>query len=79
MFALTVHGSIPNPCMEVNTTLSLQGNLHDLPRKELDFLSKFNGEGIIIAFEHIKKYESELHLFNIIRGDVVCTLFPFIF
>jgi hypothetical protein len=36
--------------------LDLQGPLRDLPTKALKFLSKYNGEGNKIAFEHIRKY-----------------------
>ena len=67
------------PAWESNTTLNLHGPLHELPRKEIDFLSKFDGEGIIIALEHIRKYESILRLLDITYEDVVCRLLPFTF
>nr|KUM46177.1 hypothetical protein ABT39_MTgene1983 [Picea glauca] len=65
------------PVWEDNTALCLQGSLHDPPRKAVDLLPKFNGEGKTIAFEHIINYESRLRLLNIVQEDLVCRLFPF--
>ena len=64
---------------ESNTTLDLHGPLHELPRKEVTFLPKFDGEGDITTLEHVRKHEFVLHLFDIQYGDVVCRLFPFTF
>ena len=64
---------------ESNTELNLHGPLHELPRKEVAFLPKFDGEGNITTLEHIRKYESILRLLDITYEDVVCRLFPFTF
>ena len=42
---------------ESNNSLSLQGLLHELPRKAVDLLPRFKGEGNALANEHIRKYE----------------------
>ena len=67
------------PAWESNTALNLHGPLHELPRKVVAFLPKFDGEGNITALEHIRKYESVLCLLDITYEDVVCRLFPFTF
>ena len=67
------------PAWESNTALNLHGPLHELPRKEVAFLPKFDGEGNITALEHIRKYEYVLHLLDITYEYVVCRLFPFAF
>ena len=59
--------------------LKLHGPLHELPRKEVSFLPKFDGEGNITTLEHIRKYEFVLRLLDITYEDVVCRLFPFTF
>ena len=59
--------------------LSLQGPLHDLPKKVVDILLKLDGEGNVSVTEHIRRYESILHLFNVIHAYVACRLFPFTF
>jgi hypothetical protein len=56
---------------EVNTTLGLQGNLHDLPKKEVEYLPKFNGEGHMTTFVHIGNYDSKLYFLNITHDDIV--------
>ena len=67
------------PAWESNTALSLQGPLHELSKKEVDILSKFDGEGNVSITEHIRRYESILCLFNVIHEDVACIFFPFTF
>ena len=62
-----------------NMTLSLQGPLHEIPRKTISFLPKFNSEGNITTLEHIRKYEFVLHLLDIQYEDIICNLFPFTF
>jgi hypothetical protein len=62
-----------------NTTLVLQGPLHDLLRKVVYLLVKFNNEGNTIAFEHIINYECKLQSLNIAHNDVVCRLCPLTF
>ena len=64
------------PEWESNNALSLQGPLHELPRKAIDLLPRFKGEGNASANEHIKKYESIICLLNVVHEDVVCRLFP---
>ena len=64
------------PAWESNNALSLQGPLHELPRKVVDLLPRFKGEGNASANEHIKKYESIICLLNVVHEDVVCRLFP---
>ena len=71
------HSHIPG--WESNTALNLHGPLHELPRNKVAFLPNFNDEGNITALEHIRKYESALHLLDITYEDVVCRLFPFTF
>ena len=67
------------PAWESNTVLNLDGPLHELPRKAVAFLPKFDSEGNITALEHIRKYESILRLLDITYEDVVSRLFPFTF
>ena len=67
------------PAWESDIALSLQGPLHELPKKVVNFLLKFDGEGNVFATEHIRRYESILRLFNVIYEDVACKLFPFTF
>ena len=67
------------PAWKSNMALSLLGPLHELPRKEVTFLPKFDGEGNITTLEHIRKYESVLRLLYIQYEDVVCRTFPFTF
>ena len=50
--------------------------MYELPRKEVDLLPRFKGEGNASANEHIKKYESIICLLNVVHEDVVCRLFP---
>ena len=64
------------PAWEFNNALSLQGPLHELPRKGVDLLPRFKGEGNASANEHIRKYESIICLLNVVHEDVVCRLFP---
>ena len=64
------------PAWESNTALKLHGPLHELPRKTVAFLPKFDGEGNIIALEHIIKYESVLRLLDIQYEYVVCIFSP---
>jgi hypothetical protein len=59
--------------------LVLQGPLHDILRKVVYLLVKFNSEGNTIAFEHIINYECKLQLLKIVHNDVVCRLFPLTF
>ena len=61
---------------ESNNALSLQGPLHELPRKAVVLLPRFKGEGSASANENIGKYESIICLLNIVHEDVVCKLFP---
>ena len=53
------------PAWESNTELNLHRPLHELPRKAVSFLPKFNSEGNITILEHIRKYESILRLLDI--------------
>ena len=53
--------------------------MHELPRKEVNIFSIFNGEGNASANEHIRKYESIICLLNVVHEDVVCRLFPLTF
>ena len=46
------------PTWESNNAPSLQGPLHELPRKAVDLLPRFNAEGNGSANENIRKYES---------------------
>ena len=50
---------------ESNTALNLHGPLHELLRKAITFLPKFDGEGKITTLEHIRTYESILRLIDI--------------
>ena len=59
--------------------LSLQGPLHELPKKAVDILPKFNGESNVSIAKHIRRYESILCLFNVIHEDVAYRFFPFNF
>ena len=59
--------------------LSLQGPLHEIPRKAVDIFPKFNGEGNDLSIEHIIKCESIICLLNIVYEDIVCRLFPLTF
>ena len=67
------------PTWESNNAPSLQGPLHELTRKAVDLLSKFDGEWNASANEHIKKHESIICLLNVVYEDVVCRLFPITF
>ena len=67
------------PTWDFDTTLSLQGPLHELPKKEVDIFPKFDGEGNVSVTDHNRRYESILCLFNVIHDDVACKLFPFTF
>ena len=54
------------PTWESTFSLSLQGPLDELPRKAVDLLPKFNGDGNDLSIEHIRKYESIICLLNIV-------------
>ena len=58
---------------ESTFALSLQGLLHEIPRKAIDSFPKFNGEGNDSANEHIKKYESIICLLNVVYKYIACT------
>ena len=68
-----------NPTWDSNKAFKFHGPLHELSRKAVAFLPKFNGEGNITTLEHIRKYESILGLLDIQYEDVVCRIFPFTF
>ena len=67
------------PTWESDTVLILEGPLHELPKKAVDILLKFDGEGNVFVTEHIRRYKSILHLFNVMQEDDACILFPFTF
>ena len=67
------------PAWESNNAPSLQGPLHELPRKVVDLLPRFKGEGNASANEHIRKYESIICLLNVVHEDIVCSLLPLTF